>query len=222
MVLIHQTSAAVSAILFLLILLSRGACAEVKHTGIDGVGRLLIPAIRYQDGHARHYDERCSGTVVTAPGNTHSTVVISAWHCLEDYRDLSRPLIFETLDGRRSEVRLIASGGSMQRDWALLRLAEAQPALPIAGTGVPSTVTMVGFPRESTHSAQTQARCSIIGLDGADYRGGCALKPGASGGGVFSTNGQLKYLGVISRGDGMTQSIFVPVERFHQTLRAHF
>lgn len=221
MVLIQRTPTVFFAILLLFTGLPSVACAEQSDTMITSVGRLLIPAVRYQNGYVRHYDERCSGTVVTEPGGSHSTVVISAWHCLEDYRDLSRPLIFETIDGRRSEVRLLASGGSMEQDWALLRLAEAQAALPIDDAGIPSTVTMVGFPRASASSAQTQVRCSLMGLDGADYRGGCALKPGASGGGVISTDGQ-QYLGVVSRGDGVTQSIFVPVERFRQALRAHF
>ncbi|MEM9398113.1 MAG: serine protease, partial [Pseudomonadota bacterium] len=52
-----------------------------------------------------------------------STVwVLSAWHCFEDYRDLSRDILFTTVNGQSAKARLVSSGGSMRADWALLKL----------------------------------------------------------------------------------------------------
>lgn len=213
------------------VLLCLGVPGETAASAVDeegryrGVGRLLVPAVRYENGYARHYDERCSGTVVTLNDRAApSSFIISAWHCLEDYRDLSRPLIFETIDGDRNEVRLIASGGTMEQDWALLRLAQAKDtALPVTrDPATPTAVIMVGFPRDRVDSTQTVVHCAIAGLDGSDYRGSCALQQGASGGGVFSIGESPRYLGVISRGDGVSQSIFVPVGRILPRLQSHF
>ena len=225
MVLVRPLGCALWALLCLGVPGEATASAVEDERRYSGVGRLLVPAVRYENGYARHYDERCSGTVVTlSDGAAPSSYIISAWHCLEDYRDLSRPLIFETVHGDRSEVRLVASGGTMDQDWALLRLTQAMDtALPVTrDPATPTAVIMVGFPRDRADGAQTVVHCAIAGLDGSDYRGSCALQQGASGGGVFSIGESPRYLGVISRGDGVSQSIFVPVGRFLPKLRSHF
>ena len=59
------------------------------------------------------------------------------------------------------------------------------------------------------------------GTAGKDLQGSCALNVGASGGGVFLRGEGRVYLGVISRGDGESRSIFVPLGRFERELRPY-
>ena len=208
---------------------------------IPGLGRLLVSAVRYENGYPVHYDERCSATVVAPAGHTASTLIISAWHCLEDYRDLSRALRFESPREGVARAFPVVSGGSMHSDWALLRVdrplseflplpespavglhrAAVQPVDPSA-TERPALL-MAGFPRGGGPGAGPLVRrCTILGRDGADLRGDCILHKGASGGAVLSGEREPAYLGVISRGDGESQSIFVPVARFLERIRPYF
>ncbi|MEO1078052.1 MAG: serine protease [Pseudomonadota bacterium] len=180
------------------------------------VGRLLVPAIRYHDGYARHYDEQCSAALIHEPGRDASPFILSAWHCIEHYRDLSRSLVFEAESGQRYAVRVLASGGGMHSDWALLRLPQALPG-PLAVEAVADQQQslkpiLAGFPHDA--GLTTESDCRITGHDGKDLRTDCVLRQGASGGAVIDRGTAPRYLGVISRGDGETQSIYVPVERF--------
>jgi hypothetical protein len=187
------------------------------------MGRLFVPAIRYENGYARHYDEQCSATLVGAQRGETSKLLLSAWHCLEDYRDLSRPIIFESLRGIRHPVHLLASGGGMDSDWALLRLPVALPApaaIDVVPDSAPRRATLAGFPQGE--DLVLGHGCAFTGLAGRDQRTDCVLQRGASGGAAFSDSPEPTYLGVISRGDGETQSIFVPVARFIDRIRIHF
>ena len=191
-----------------------------------GIGRLLVPAIRYRDGYARHYDEQCSATLVADAPQRESTLLLSAWHCIEDYRDLSRDLVFVAGDGRHYPVTVVASGGGMRSDWLLLRLAEALPGpLPLGAVDRRSTPALIlaGYPRSASVASALALRtaCTITGADGADLSSDCVLTRGASGGAAIDVSGAPRYLGVISRGDGQSQSIFVPVGRFYEHVRGH-
>lgn len=209
---------------------------------IPGLGRLLVPAVRYENGYPVHYDERCSATVVAPAGHTASTLIISAWHCLEDYRDLSRALLFESRREGVARAFPVVSGGSMHSDWALLRVDRPlseflplpeSPAVGLHRAALPPVdpsadqrpaLLMAGFPRRAGRpgAGPLVRRCTILGRDGADLRGDCILHKGASGGAVLSGEREPAYLGVISRGDGESQSIFVPVARFLERIRPYF
>ena len=187
---------------------------------ISAVGQLLVPAIRYENGYARHYNERCSATAV-AEGNGEALYLLSAWHCLEDYRDLSRPLLFELSSGFQSPVRVVASGDSMLSDWVLLRLQAPAPSsagIAEETSAEGSELIMAGYPRD--HSAADAGPVTVLcqqsGKDNKDWSSDCVLQKGASGGAVFNPDGEI--LGVISRGDGESVSIFVPVNRFRNRL----
>ena len=188
------------------------------------IGQLFVPAIRYEQGYARHYDEHCSATLVAHGHRPASRLVLSAWHCLEDHRDLSRPVLFQTADGQRIAAQLMASGGAMHADWALLRLSRALPApLPVQAAGVTASdpLRMAGFPRHAAPRVLTFASgCRVTGEDGADLRTDCVLQKGASGGATLTDSATPALIGVISRGDGVTQSIFVPVARFYRRIRS--
>jgi len=189
------------------------------------VGRLHVPAIRYEEGRARHFDEQCSATLVSLGEQPRSKLLLSAWHCLEDYVDLSRPITFEVPKGERVEVRPLASGGSMHSDWVLLRLPRDLPdPLPLAEAveDLTAPVRLAGYPRDA--ETLRMQDCRNTGRDGRDQRTGCVARRGASGGAVVSlpANGGPRFIGVISRGDGVSQSIYVPVERILPRIRSFF
>ena len=83
---------------------------------LRAVGRLQVPASRYWDGRTEHHLEDCSATLVSVPGRRSANTVVTAWHCLEFYRDLSRPINFSAQDGdgqwhSRQAYRLADGGG---------------------------------------------------------------------------------------------------------------
>ncbi len=212
------------------IILAPGAVAQEnsnKVPAFTAVGRLLVPAVRYEEGYPRHYDEHCSATLVAPDTSRASKLLVSAWHCLEDYRDLSRPLLFQRGNAPGHPVSVVVTGGSMDSDWALLRLdkpqADFQP-LRAASNSPPNTLIMAGFPNDMPReeTAALVRHCELIGRDGRDLRSNCVLKKGASGGAVIAPDGAGTFIGVISRGDSESQSIFVPVERFIDRIQPYF
>jgi hypothetical protein len=132
------TRAAIGAVLCLLL---PGALHAEQVTA--SVGQLLIPAVRHEDGYRRHFLEYCSATLVSAAPAPHSRFLLTAWHCLEYYGDLSRAIRYRHADGQEREARQVASGGGMHADWALLRLADALPG-PVALSG-PVTDTVASL-----------------------------------------------------------------------------
>jgi hypothetical protein len=56
------------------------------------VANIEGPAIKYEQGRARHYIEYCSGTLLKSAKTSQPRFMISAWHCVEHYQDLSRDL----------------------------------------------------------------------------------------------------------------------------------
>ena len=65
---------------------------------LRAVGRLQVSASRYKNGRKEHHLEDCSATLVTDGSGSSADTVVTAWHCLEFYRDLSRPISFITRD----------------------------------------------------------------------------------------------------------------------------
>jgi len=205
---------------------SRLPLADNAPPWLLAVGRLAIPASRVEDGRRRHYKERCSGTLLAPPDGADAQFVLSAWHCLEYYTDLSRAIRFE-LTGLSGEVlesraRAVASGGGMAADWALLEL---DPPIP-AGRGATAALdgrtvaagarlAMAGFSGDPGLGAGGERltydpACRVTGSSGADRLTDCLAFKGASGGGAFH-GGRL--VGVLSRGDSRGRSIYVPAAR---------
>lgn len=192
------------------------ACAAGE--ALPPVGRLLVPGLRMENGYAKHVDENCSATLVGPAAGGDSPWILTAWHCLEYYRDLTRPILFE-LGDQTLQARAIVSGGAMTEDWALMRLQRPLPgAVSIAPSDMPAgtPLQMVGYSRREDGQRAPlswDADCAVTGEAGRDLSSDCHARRGASGGGVFhAESGAL--LGVISRGDSRNLSIFVPVTGF--------
>ena len=84
------------------------------------VGKLQVPGQRYRNGHSSHYLEDCSATLVSNATQHNANTIITAWHCLELYNDLSKPILFtaratsgEPLE--REAFRLADGGGNARR-----------------------------------------------------------------------------------------------------------
>ena len=165
--------------------------------------------------------------------------IVTAWHCLEFYNDLSRPITFTLLPGHRGELTReayrLGDGGGMHADWAILRLYRPVAAGEIAPltVGVDEVdrarpVNMAGYSRdddlgEGGRRLTFDPACRITAQTPARGNTDCRAHKGASGGAVvqLSPEGVPQLTGVISSGDGEGTSIFVPVARFQAALRQH-
>tara|TARA_R110002110_G_scaffold77390_1_gene203441 strand:+ start:3200 stop:4003 length:804 start_codon:yes stop_codon:yes gene_type:complete len=215
---------------------SRLRYSQTSPDWLRAVGQLTVPSMRLENGYARHHTERCSATLVAAPGDAHARVIVSAWHCLEFYRDLSQRITFTLLPAsqapREIEAVRYADGGSMAADWAVLRLRQpvaiaevpalylhpqqADPALP---------VVMAGYSRDagtgsSGKDLSYDPACRITAADSVSGDSDCRAYKGASGGAVIQLTeaGTPLLSGVISEGNSVDYSRYVPVSVFRQAL----
>ncbi|MEE4660716.1 MAG: trypsin-like serine protease [Halieaceae bacterium] len=192
------------------------------------VGKLTVPGHDRVDGRRRSREENCTASLV-AP-----STIVTAWHCLEYYNDLSRDPQFSlpAVMGETSVAATrLADGGGMEADWALMRLArpirQVAP-LPVTAHGVPADAGMLiaGYARDSGlgeggQQLTWQSDCRVrdpkpsrVGMD-------CVTYKGASGGPVL-VGGQV--VGVISVGDGEQRTYFAPFNagtRFFSLFRLH-
>lgn len=203
------------------------------------VGKLDVPTSRYIDGRLSHFREDCSGTLLASHPGARADTVLTAWHCLEYYNDLSRPIVFTLGAGTDAaisrEVYRVADGGGMHADWALLKFGRPLPAgdnpalaphPDRADSSLP--ITMAGYSGDDGLGAGgtvlTYHRdCVITRQEERESESNCRAYKGASGGAVIqlSSSGQPLLAGVISRGDGDQRSIYVPISSLKGPLRLH-
>lgn len=206
---------------------------------LSAVGKLEVPGVRHRDGRSRHYIEDCSATLVGHPGHHSANTIITAWHCLEFYSDLSKPISFilQTDGGKpilRQAYRL-ANGGSMEDDWAILRLYQAIPAAQIKALGIDTqranpqrAIIMAGYSRDAGVGAGGQRlsfdpACSITRQHATSSDTDCTAHKGASGGAAIqlSSEGTPLLYGVISQGNGAGLSTFIPAHGFRSAIAQH-
>ena len=217
----------------------RQAFSDRSPPWLEAVGRLSVPGSRIRDGQRSHQWEDCSATLVGQESSTRADTIVTAWHCLEFYNDLSRPITFTLLPGRRGELTReayrLGDGGGMHADWAILRLyqpvaAEDVTALTVGAGATDRTrpVIMAGYSRDGGlgnggRRLTFDPACRITEQTPARSATDCRAHKGASGGAVIqvSREGEPQLTGVISAGDGAGTSIFVPVTRFQAALRQH-
>ena len=93
------------------------------------VGKLQVPGIKFEQGIRRNHWENCSATLVTQSVGNRANTIVTAWHCLEFYTDLSKTITFTLPEhGFSTEAYRLADGGGMDADWAVLRLQHKVPA----------------------------------------------------------------------------------------------
>lgn len=201
---------------------------------LASVGKLTVPGQKWEDGEHRHYEENCSGILLTSRSLEHGTgtgfsarYVISAWHCLEYYTDLSRAISFSLPDTDvQRQASVVISGGNMAADWTLLRLDQpikvparitlsTEPA--IAGA---TMLTSAGYSRDLAAAdggrlLSYHPLCSVTATAPALVTTDCRAAKGASGGPMVTMiNGEARVLGVLSSGDGQQVSLYIPSAEF--------
>ncbi|MEP5568301.1 MAG: trypsin-like peptidase domain-containing protein [Halioglobus sp.] len=217
----------------------RQAYSSQSPEWLQAVGKLNVPGVQYEDGYGRHQKENCSGTLVATRSAHQADTVVTAWHCLEYYRDLSKPITFTLTQEAGTvlarEAYRVADGGGMYADWAVLKLFEPVstreiPALEIhpQRADMQRTVTMAGYSGDAGLGADGavltyHASCNIIRQASTQSESDCSAYKGASGGAVIqvSTEGHAQLSGVISQGNSESVSIYVPVSGFRLPLSQH-
>jgi len=204
------------------------------------VGKLEVPGIKFERGYQRNHRENCSATLVTKSAGNRADTIITAWHCLEFYTDLSKTITFTLFNGHKrsfsTEAYRLVDGGGMDADWAVMRLRQSVPAsvapalkLHPEKANAKRPITMAGYSNDSLsggtgdHLSYDPA-CTITRQAAARGRSesNCAAMKGASGGAVIqlSADGEPLLAGVISQGNGRDFSVFVPVEDFRKAIIA--
>lgn len=203
---------------------------------LAAVGKLDVPGSRYRDGRRRHHREDCSGTLLARGADRRADTVLTAWHCLEHYDDLSRTITFTLLPNSATpiirEAYRVADGGGMHADWALLKLYRPVEAREVQGLAphpaqadIARPITMAGYSGDeglgdSGATLTYHGDCRITRQHPRESESDCQAYKGASGGAVIqiSPGGEALVSGVISRGDSESVSIYVPVGEFRGPL----
>jgi len=205
---------------------------------LGAVGHLSVPGDRRGQDGIQRYREDCSATLVAGTDQHAANTVVTAWHCLASFRDLSRTItvMLPTVSGGvlRREAYPIAKGGGMHADWAILRLrrpvtredvvpmrihpGRADRTRPVAAAGYAPAIS--GVPR--ARQLNFDRHCNITAQTKDSTDTDCVAFKGASGGAVVqrSASGEFLLCGVISEGDSGGYSRYVPVTAFRHELEA--
>ncbi len=218
---------------------SREVFSSAAPQWLRAVGQLQVPGSAYSEGRRRHLREDCSATLVAKRSGREADTIVTAWHCLVNYNDLSKPITFTLLNGRGSAIKReayrLADGGGMHADWALLRLQTPVPAAQAAGLLVHPgranpglAISMAGYSRDTGKGAGGKRltfdpACLITGQAYGVSDTNCLAHKGASGGAVvqLSPAGTPQLSGVVSEGDSQGLSTFVPVAAFRSAIVRH-
>ena len=200
------------------------------------IGKLDVPGQKWENADTLHIDEHCTATLLSSASNRDGRYILSAWHCLEYYRDLSQPILFSLpLAGITREATIVASGGGMDADWALLRLRAAVPrekVVPLPAYAATegdatATITMAGYSSDAKLGRggavlTYDTRCRELETSHTLVTTNCTVFKGASGGPVVAGVGDtMQLLGVVSVGDSDKLSLYVPTRVFRSVLRQY-
>ena len=212
----------------LLMFLSGGAtpAGQADQDWTRAIVKIQVPIVRRIEGYPRHFLERCSATIVS-PGP--KPLLISARHCFDGHEALGSPATLLT-DSGPIALELLASGGSMQQDWAVLRVTVGWTPhawIPIAPARAKqgSRISAAGFSRWSEADFNTTENleerslnidpdCRVTAAGAPPLASSCVIQRGASGGAILgrTQSGGLRVFGIISAGDSETVSYFYPTD----------
>ncbi len=196
---------------------------------LQAVGKLTVPGYRYQNGDRRHHQQHCTATLIA------SNVILSGWHCLEHYTDLSQDIVF-TLPYSAKKIsrtaRRLEDGGGMHADWSLLKLnkpisKKVAVAVPVGtvNAGEPGlpTLTLAGYSRDKGVGASGRrlsyhADCAILHNESYRVATNCMAFKGSSGGPVVYDRA---IVGVVSEGDSERLSFYTPSRCFYSAVKRY-
>ena len=199
---------------------------QQREVWTQAIVKIEVPIVRSIDGYPHHFIERCSATVISPGPNA---LLISAWHCFDGLDLLATSATVITDDGPMA-LELLASGGSMLEDWALLRTrSNWMPSawIPVSRTPTDrgTRVSAAGFagPSESERAPADNipqrtllidTDCRVTETGSLPVATNCVVRQGASGGAILgrTPSGSYRVFGVISSGDGESVSYFYPAD----------
>jgi len=199
---------------------------------MQNVASIEIPAIKIEGSRARHYLEYCSGTLLRDNGALRRRYMISAWHCVEHYQDLSKALRVRfphsSVTKLEYQARLIDSGGAIDRDWAVLELSTAPTpeqleGLPVLTTDPSTAATAVGFALALENGRNELSYDDSCRMRDDIHWANCTTSKGSSGGPIVQTKeGAIGVVGVISQGDSQALTITYPISKLPTRWRIKF
>ncbi|HBZ50342.1 MAG TPA: hypothetical protein DEO43_08570 [Halieaceae bacterium] len=186
------------------------------------VAAINVPTLKHEAGRTRHYREQCSATLINHDHARQDQWLITAWHCIEHYRDLSQTIEVRFphagLNDQYYTARVARSGERLERDWALLRLEQRLPphlSSPLTLTAAsPSLLaTAAGYSkhlREGRERLSYDSNCRWVS---AQEWQDCFTSKGTSGGPVVQTIAdEPTIVGIISQGNGEGMTLTFPVD----------
>ena len=203
----------------------RRAVGFMQQVWSSSLTLIRVPVSRQRDGQTRHFTEHCSAVAVTPSPDA---LYLSAWHCFDGY-DSSLGQIEMVLRGdERAQIMpmtLLASGGSMTEDWAILRAIDTHYAPPnwipvlTHPLSAHQPLMAAGFAALPANDNSDGARrllfdpdCSLAVSADRPHATNCAARKGSSGGAVLTmtSSGSPRLVGIISAGDGSSLSFYYP------------
>ena len=218
---------------------SRKVFSKTSPKWLAAVGKLQVPSIKVIEGQRRNHREDCSATLISRPGKKSADTIVTAWHCLEFYTDLSKDITFTLLPSSENpisaQVYRLADGGSMHADWAILRLHKpvaAERVLPLLihpdRASIETLISMAGYSSDpglgqGGELLTYDPSCEVTLHTRNSSNTNCRAFRGASGGAVvqLTSAGEPRLSGVISQGNGEELSTFVPVTGFRSAIHQH-
>jgi hypothetical protein len=195
-------------------------------TWMRAIVKIEVPIVRSVDGYPRNFLEHCSATIIS-PGP--HPLLISAWHCFDGHDAMASPATLLTENGPIA-LELVASGGSMAEDWAMLRGKVAwvpKAWIPVSRVRASkgTRVSAAGFSRPSETGVNNTERslertliidsdCQVTAAGFLPIASSCVIQQGASGGAILgrTQSGSVRVYGIISTGDGASVSYFYPAD----------
>ena len=204
----------------------------------ESVGRLIIPSNIIEKGQHLSFKETCSASLISKKGSHSSRFILTAWHCFENYSDISRPIHFEIKDLKGNIISRIAyrrsNGGGMHADWAILKLdkeVKRSMVKPIEymtpDTSVGGSISIAGYTKDKISSGNRfdldYDECKVTEIAIEVLLTDCKAVKGNSGGAVMLKIDQYNFglVGIVSEGNERNISSFVPIKIFYPELQKY-
>jgi hypothetical protein len=185
------------------------------------VAAINVPTLKHEAGRTRHYREQCSATLINHNGVRQDQWLITAWHCIEHYKDLSQTIKVRFPHAGPNDqdytARLARSGEHLERDWALLRLEQSLPAhlsstLTLTVASPSLLATAAGYSKHLPEGRERLSYDSNCRWVSAQEWQDCLTSKGTSGGPVVQTiANEPVIVGIISQGNGQGMTLTFPV-----------
>ncbi len=204
----------------------------------ESIGRLIIPSNRIKKGQHLSFKETCSASLISKKRSPSSRFILTAWHCFENYSDLSRPINFEIKDIEGNIISRIAyrwsNGGGMHADWAILKLdkevkrSEVKPIeYLMRDISVGDSISIAGYAKDKISTGNrfdlNYGKCKVTEIATDIRLTDCTAVKGNSGGAVMLKIDQYNFAlaGIISEGNERNISSFVPIKIFYPELQKY-